>query len=206
MEDGTEKKLNKNQLSFFEEAIPYFGLGARAAKYADITKFAEIRALTVPISFLKDHCKTDKRGTYDLNQSGIVIDDEAEITLIDLNLDDSDPDSLIVVSEASPIILEQSAYAEPEDKKVPSMFKSRDPIKRKFHNPVYIVQDMEGEVRSVCDSPKAAYKKANNVLHGGFSMTERQATDALLKYGLCFITCTNAVNLKVKISKVELNE
>jgi len=205
MVDGTEKKLNKNQLSFFEEAIPYFGFGARMAKYADITKFAEIRALTVPISFLKDHCKTNKRGIYDLTLSGVEVEQE-ETGLMALDLDDDDDDKEEKVFEKVPVILEQSAYADPDEKKLPKMFNTRDPIKRKFRNPVYVVQDVEGEVRSICDSPKQAYKRSNNVLHGGFSMTERQATDALMKYGICFITCTSATSVKVKISKVELNE
>ena len=216
-----EIKLNKNQTAFFEEAVKFFGGKSRSVKLAEMKKFAETCGLTVPTSVLKNYCQTDIRGHYDITKSGFdpaepeedglfAVVDEEELYDVDIDIKHED-----TIEEEQPlkesIIIETPVYAnDPKPKKTRNkayddMFGLPDMSKKRWRNPIYTVQSMEGDLISVCDCPKKAYKKVNLVLHGGYTLTEKQALESLKKHAVVIIACTSATSLKAMITKTELN-
>lgn len=216
----SDKKLNKNQLAFFESAVEHFGNESTQARFQDLKHFAEINGLTVPISFLKNHCLTGVRGIYDITQSGIEVSKNTGLFALTDNVpveeDSEDPiedvfefkdDKVADIDPESTFVIEPPAYVpSPTVNNQPDFFSKRDRINRKFKNPIYLVQYTDGYTASVCGTPNKAYEKANKILHGTYSLNEKQALKALEDHGVVIITCLTATSLKAVIIKMELNE
>lgn len=211
----SDKKLNKNQMAFFEEAVKHFGSRSKSIKLAELNAFAETRGLTVATSFLKNHCGTGVRGIYDITESGVEVVEETglfaldnEVPKNDVDIYEFEQDAFDGDGESQTIgVIETPAYADDIiSVRLPEIFKTRDPITRNWNNPVYLIQDNEGTPRSICDSPKSAYVKCNSVLHGTHSLTEKQVISALDNHGVAIVVCTTATSLKAIITKIELNE
>jgi hypothetical protein len=64
------KELNKNQKSFFEEALSHFSTPKRV-KLKEIREFAQGKGLIIPTTVLKNKCLSSERGYYDLTLCGI---------------------------------------------------------------------------------------------------------------------------------------
>lgn len=206
-----EIKLNKNQKAFFEESIAHFGDASKAVKFATLTAFAETHGLTVPTTILKNYCSV-RRGIYDLTKAGIEIKQETGLFALTDEVPEDDVDVFEFENNQpsdvdQPEVIETSVYANNiKSGSVPDIFKTREPIKTRWKNPVYVITDVDGDVRFVRDNPTSAYKACDRILHGTHSMTERQAIDALKKYGVVQIVCTTATSLRAIITIFDLNE
>lgn len=192
-------KLNKPQTKFFECAVNMFG--STPVKRKILQECADNNDVRLPVTVLKAHCQSDKRGYYDVSLSGIT----PTITIIpeDDTPDDFDADEDIQMA----IDIPTPKPVAPKPKKANKQPKRNVKLVEQFNNPVYVMISIDNSgipvVRYVCQSLENAWQKLNNIFHDNGNMKFKDAVKIIDRIGFVQVKSANSA-LLCEITKVEL--
>lgn len=142
----------------------------------------------MPTTILKSLCSTDTRGRYDLTKCGLSI---SPLDLLVSDHDDCDEDDV------------PEEVVEPPKRRKKKVIEDVPQI---FHNPVYVVTNLEGSVSyGVTDNPTSAYEMRTLCLHDNGTVSLREAISALEKKHYVIIK-SNCSQLHCLIEKFDLNQ
>ena len=182
-------KLNKNQRKFFVEAVEHFGERSYSIKFKELKKFAEDNDLILPVSALKDYCKAEKRGWYNIVTAGIEPAEEVEKEIIE---DSQEPEEF---EKKENIIIDVPVFVDKPKNRKKMKVKFDTAGKKPIYmlDPVYVVLDYNDDPISIHEKPGTAFQSGTKrLLHDNSNREEIDVVLELQYTGTAYIDSINS--------------
>lgn len=185
-------KLNKNQRKFFEEGIKFFGERAYNLKYKELKLFAEENELILPISALKEYCKMDIRGQYNIVLDGFDFQEEVKEKEVEVKVEEVEKEEF---TEKENIIIDTPAFVDPPQsrKQMKKLFSTEGKTPIRIQDPIFIVLNYENDPIFVHKTAAGAFKSGiQALLHDGGNRVQDDVVLELMYEGTAIVDSINS--------------